>query len=561
MIASLSKSTSACNWAFTWAIALLMANHLAVAVLAQQPAKIENPTGDARARVVASSLDLSIWLDRQYDQIYGAQKPEIVDDATFLRRSHLDLVGAIPSVAYAREFMADTNSFKRKALIDALLEDNKGPTRNRDRTASNLARVWRHAIIPQGNGVNMAKQQFEPWLKSQFFQNVSYDRIAEKIVLAGATANVPPANVTPDQAQANQDDPDRGAAGFYQAVGAGPAESTTALTRVFLGVRMGCAQCHDHPFTEWKLKDFWGMAAFLGGNEKTEGGVRTVSITGERGGEFTGNFPWNGDASIPAGKTPRQVFASWMVSDANPQFAATAVNRVWQHLCGRGLYANVDDLDQAKPEERLLLDTLAGLFRDSKFNTRWLIAGICKSKFYERASSPDFAEDTPAEAPSADDPSAKVTTRPLKTLSPEQVFDSLEQALALPVTRADGSPRFNGLRDQLVQKWSEAVGAKPEQFRAGIPQALMLMNGKLTSDGADLAESRTLRAIVDAPFFGDKEKLETMFLATLTRKPNAEELKFLLEHLNSQENDEARRNSYSEIFWGLLNSPEFVLSQ
>lgn len=518
--------------------------------------QIEIPQGDDRARIVASSVDLALWLDRQYDAIFAkGDKPDTVDDSVFLRRAHLDMVGSVPSVAFAREFLADTNSFKRKALIDALLEDNKGPSRNRDRTASNLARVWRHAIIPQGAGANAAKQQFEPWLRKQFFENVSYDRIAEKIVLAGnrPAMQVPPVPNAPPPAS---DDPDQGAVGFYQAVGAAPAESTTALTRVFLGVRLGCAQCHDHPFTEWKKKDFWGMAAFVGGTEKADGNSRTVSIVGDRGEEFTGRFPWNGDATIPEGKTPRQVFASWMTSDQNPQFAATAVNRVWQHLCGRGLYANVDDLDQAKPQERALLDAIAGLFRDSKYNTRWLIAGICKSKFYERASSTEFAEEI-----SPEEVAAKITTRPLKTLSPEQVFDSLEQALALPVTRADGSPRFNGLRDQLVQKWSEAVGAKPEQFRAGIPQALMLMNGKLTSDGADLAESRTLRAIVDAPFFGDKEKLETMFMATLTRKPSDEELKFLLEHLDSQPNDEARRGSYSEIFWGLLNSPEFVLSQ
>ena len=151
--------------------------------------------------------------------------------------------------------------------------------------------------------------------------------------------------------------------------------------------------------------------------------------------------------------------------------------------------------------------------------------------------------------------------RPLKTLTPEQLFDSLEEALALPIGRVDNPPRFNGMRDAFVSRMDEAASESPEDFRAGIPQALMVMNGKLTADATSLEKSRTLRATVDAPFLDPSEKIETLYLAAFTRRPTERELEFLLKHVESQENEKARGRAYEEVFWGMLNSPEFVLSR
>ncbi len=110
--------------------------------------------------------------------------------------------------------------------------------------------------------------------------------------------------------------------------------------------------------------------------------------------------------------------------------------------------------------------------------------------------------------------------RPLKTLLPEQVFDSLEQALSLPVAKVDNGPRFNGEREQFVARMNEAAAESPADYKGGIPQALMLMNGKLTADATSLETSRTLRAVVEAPFLRQRRpKLETLYLAPLTRKP------------------------------------------
>jgi hypothetical protein len=329
----------------------------------------------------------------------------------------------------------------------------------------------------------------------------------------------------------------------------------SAYVRVFLGVRLNCAQCHDHPFTDWKRDDFWGIAAFFAGGLEKGAVARPAPKITPQGGEsisYTAKLLWSEQplAKVPADKSPRELLTEWMVAPENPNFAATAVNRVWQYLCGRGLAGSVDDLDRVSPEERRVLDELAQLFIASGHDIRWLMAGICKSRVYQQAlrSEPDMPGDGFAH-------------RPLKTLLPEQVFDSLEQALGLPIAKADNGPRYNGERQQFVTRMNESAADTPADYKGGIPQALMMMNGRLAVDATSLEKSRTLRAVVDAPFLQAEAKLETLYLAALTRKPTPEETKFLLHHIEQQTVEADRRQAYAEILWGLLNSPEFVLSR
>jgi hypothetical protein len=264
---------------------------------------------------------------------------------------------------------------------------------------------------------------------------------------------------------------------------------------------------------------------------------------------YSAKLLWTGEAlqELPAAKSSRQVLAEWMVSPENPNFAATAVNRIWQHLCGSGLGGPVDELDRATPAERRVLDDLARLLVAAGYDMRWLIAGICKSKVYQQTAAAETDTDS------------GVVRRPLKTLLPEQVFDSLEVALGLPIGKADNGPRFSGERQQFVARMNEAAPESPADYHAGIPQALMLMNGKLTADATSLDNSRTLRAVVDAPFLPAQGKIEALFLAVLSRRPRPAESSFLLEHIERQADGAASSQAYAEVMWGLLNSPEFVL--
>ena len=507
--------------------------------------------GESVARM--SSQELADWIDDRFASEYeeaGVEPAATVDDATFLRRVYLDLQGRIPSVAHTRDFLQDDGSFKRQNYVDQLLSDDARPDRFAKRSSENLARVWRRMMVPRSApGVAMASQ-IEPWLATQFATNTPYDELARKLMLASAAAPVTPAP-TPESAPPSN--PDLGAVVFEQALGATPDNLASGYVRMFLGVRLNCAQCHDHPFTDWKQEDFWGMAAFFSGDNAKQSEPRPAPVITPPDGSsvrYTAKLMWAADplAEIPADRSPREVLAEWMVSKDNPNFAATAVNRTWQYLCGRGLAGSVDELDRVSDEEREVLDELAQLFVASGYDLRWLIGGICKSKVYQQSISP-----TPESTDS-------FVHRPLKTLMPEQVFDSLEQALNLPIAKVDGGPRFNGEREQFVGRMEESAGDSPADYKGGIPQALMLMNGRLTADATSLDTSRTLRAVVEAPFLPTEAKLETLYLATLSRKPTDEERAFLLKHVSERASGE-QRQALAEIMWGLLNSPEFVLSR
>jgi hypothetical protein len=504
-----------------------------------------------------TTQELADWIDRRFEQEYkekGLQSADLVDDDTFLRRAFLDLQGRIPTVAQARDFSADAGSFKRQDVVDRLLNDTKQPDRFAQRSADHLARVWRRMMIPASSPGAAMGGNLDPWLARQFANNTPYDQIARKLLLVQ-----PPQPILgplpPTTAPMQPADPDAAAAFFQQAIGQTPDALASAYVRVFLGVRINCAQCHDHPLADWKKSDFWGVAAmFTGGPSPKDmpGAAPTIKPQDEEV-QYVAKLLWQKDPlkEIPAEKSPREVLADWLVSPENPNFAATAVNRVWQYLCGRGLSGPVDELDLIDSQgERKVLDELAELFKASGHDLRWLITGICKSKVYQQQV---------VRAAGAEE--AGFVHRPLKTLLPEQVFDSLEQALGLPIARADNGPRFNGERDQFVARMNESASDLPADFKGGIPQALMLMNGKLTADATSLDTSRTLRAVVEAPFFTPEQKLEVLYLAALTRKPRPEESEFLMQLVKDQKTEAEQKAAYSQILWGLLNNPEFVLSR
>ncbi len=508
--------------------------------------------------------ELTAWIDQRFEQQYELIRqrvPEVVDDATFLRRIYLDLAGRIPVVSEVRDFTSDRQPNKRLRVINQLLDDA--------RFSSHTARVWRRILLPPNATANANfAVSLDRWLEDQFSRNASYDEIARRLVTAGgAETEVPAAeDEPPDQQPANLDEsPPSSPIAYLQNTGGQPANMASSVSRVFLGIRLECAQCHDHPFTTWRQRDFWGVAAFFSGarltNQRVLGRLnaeqqtpvvdsRSTSITDESGTAYQAALLWMGDEvdiELPPDEVPRQYFARWMTSADNPHFAATAVNRIWQHLCGSGLTDSVDDLDQASDAEReLILDDLAEKFAAGGFDVKGLVRAICASRFYQRPSESIVVE-------------SAVDARPLKVLTPEQLFDSLEVALALPISRIDQGPRYNGQRDALVSRMEEALGERPDDFRSGIPQALALMNGQITANATDLKTSRTLRAVVDAPFFDLSEKVDTLFLTTLSRPPHQPEREKFVSYIKSKGSDQEKAEAYSEIMWALINSPEFVL--
>lgn len=471
----------------------------------------------SQSRADSRGDELAKWINDRGVRVWG-EPPEQCDDHTFARRIYLDTVGRVPSVSELRDF-EELGPSRRNLLIEQLVySEGERADIYRRLSARQFARHWAQVLIPPGTTTVGSTDSLQTFLAEQYRSGVSYDELISEFIRVPATGN------------------------YYQLVGSLPENYAGHLSRVALGVRIECAMCHDHPFSDWKQTDFWGLAAFygpFGGSQITnEGTTYPVKL-------LLDDMPLSGEPS-----SFRVKLAGWLASEENDYFAATGANRFWQQLVGRGLYADVENLDQASNEERLFVDQLGQRFADVEFDMQTLTSAICKSNWYQaKASSRDTETDTGQ------------FVRSLKAVSPDQVFDSLEQALLLPVSRlASDSPRWTGGREQLVVRLSETIGSNPEDFASGIPQALMMMNGQLTNDAIDPERSRLLRAVMDAPFLPDADRLETLYLAVLTRKPTAAETTALRKYLDAQATDSVdRRKAYGEILWALLNSPEFVL--
>lgn len=462
--------------------------------------------------------DLAAWIDAKLDASWrakGVQPREVASDDVFLRRAYLELTGTIPSVAEARDFLESASATKREQLVRNLLVDK--------RYAEHTGRLWARTLAPAGN----TREPLETWLRDEFRKNTPFDQVARAMITATAEG-MPGPRAMPAGA---------GPASFSAAVGFAPERVAEAVGRGLLGVRLGCAQCHNHPFAPWTQEDFWGLAAFF-----APGGTRIVPA--ESGKEYAAKF-LDGPAPKFDGKAPRAVLADWVVTPENRYFAANVVNRVWQDLCGTGLVSKVDDLDTLAAEERReILDELASKFAASGYNLRWLIEGICLSKAYQRTSSAN--------------PAAGSAQRPVRILSPDQLFATLDQSLGLKKGRGF-SPRYTPEGQTLRAQLEAARGTSPTDFRGGIPQALLLMNGSIVTAATTLEESMTLRAVIDAPFLKDTDKLDALFLATYSRLPRAEEKERLMKVVRAKDDPKAQQQAYANIFWALLNSPEFVL--
>src|SRR5262245_19085768 len=197
-----------------------------------------NPTESPKESPKESPAELAAWIDAKLEASWrakGLPVRDMVSDEVFLRRAYLELTGTIPSVAEARDFLESTSTSKREQLIRTLLEDKRFP--------EHMARQWARTFAPAGN----TRGPLEAWLQAEFRKNTSFDRVTRSLLTATGNPTT------------------TGPAAFYFAVGNTPEQVTEAVGRGLLGVRLGCAQCHAHPFAPWTQEDFWGLAAFFAG--------------------------------------------------------------------------------------------------------------------------------------------------------------------------------------------------------------------------------------------------------------------------------------------------------
>lgn len=499
-------------------------------------------TSVAKAGEPVDPLTMSQRIDQMLAdrwQASGVRPAPVSGDAEFHRRLHLDLAGRIPSVAETRAFLSDNDPNRRQRLIESLLASPRHATR--------MATVWSGFLLPEGSqNIRYApfQTQFRTWLRQQFADNLPYDVTVRELITASGQANLP------------------GPVYYYTALEAKPEQLAASTSRAFLGVQIQCAECHDHPFDHWKQADFWSYAAFFARIGPTTNNRFVGQIADRDEGEV--KHPTTGAAVPPrflngdllmedSARTRRQALADWMTAPANPYFARSTANRVWGMMFGRGLVDPVDDLgDHNRASHPELLDELAAYFVRVDFDLRKLLQTIALTQAYQLSSV------TEGDAAVAPELFARLPVRPL---SAEQLYDSLELATmrrsaATPVA-AFGVAANQG-RQAFLNKF-QAPTAGAAEYQAGIPQALTLMNGQLVADATDLEKSDLLGAL-SAPFFHDEQRVETLFLATLSRYPTAAEKLQFVNYATRSSDPKQRRAALSDILWALLNSAEFAMN-
>lgn len=486
---------------------------------------------------------------------------DLCSDSVFLRRVYLDLLGILPTVAEARAFLADARPDKRARLVDAVLQ--------RPEFADWWALKWSDLLRNEEKTLDRkGVLAFHHWLRQSIQHGQPLNDMARDLVAArGSTYSEPAAN-------------------FYRAL-RDPQVRAEAVAQVFLGVRLQCARCHNHPFDHWTQTDYHSLAAFFArvryriveNNRKDR--LDSHEFDGEqivwmdRLGEVT--HPRTGEPLPPrfpagglAGDGDRlQQLADWVARPDNPYFARTQANRIWLHLMGRGLVEPNDDFRASNPAVNApLLEALAADLVAHRLDLRHLIRTIVQSRTYQLASTPN---DTNR------DDETNFSHALIRPLPAEPLLDGLSQVLEVPVAfhgyplglRAGQLAGVRAFRDRdlpptVGERFLKAFG-KPDRLLScecersddtTLTRAFQLITGELINEMLTDPHNRLQRLL--AADQANEQIVEQFYLAALGRPPTEAEQRAVVGLLNRTSD---RRAAVEDFVWGLVNSKQFLLRQ
>ena len=500
--------------------------------------------------------DLADQIDRRIAAKWdsdGVTPAELAEDAEFLRRVSLHVAGSIPPVADVRKFLQGESPDQRRLLVDQLLESPHYIT--------HFSHFWTRVMMPESatdlQGLAL-RPGFESWLRQHLANNTHYNALVYEIMTTplagdrGMNATLQNANTLSPIA-------------FFTTKQIKPENLAAATSRMFLGIRIECAQCHHHPYDAWKQEQFWGYAAFFAGIERT---TRNEDFIGEVKEVFDRR-----ELTIPEQETvvqatyldgtqpqwrskvsSRRTLADWMTARQNPYFARSAVNRIWGHFFGVGIVEPIDDFGGANvPSHPELLEELAADFAAHDFDLKYLIRAITTSKTYQRSSRQTHRSQTEPQ---------HFSRMAVQGLTGEQLFDSIAVAVGHLESFQQQQPfQFNqtGPRAEFLELFAPDNNS-PTERQTSILQALALMNGSFTASATSLEQSVTLTAIAEFPRMKTPDRIEALFLAALTRKPTAAEQARLTKYIDSGGPSKNSKQALADLFWALLNSSEFLFN-
>ncbi len=472
----------------------------------------------------------------------GIAPSPVCSDAEFLRRATLDTLGTLPTPEEIKSFLADTAPDKRDTLVDRLLE--------RPEYADYWAFIWADLLRVKRSGDEMKSGTFafSGWLKNAFAQNMPYDKFAGAILTAqGESAENPPIN-------------------WYRHVRNTVAQVNDS-SQLFLGTRISCANCHNHPYERITQDDYWGFGAFfsrialknqVGGDlavfVKKDGTTRQPRTNQELKPKALGGAEYE----YVHGQDPRQKLAEWLSEPNNPFFGKAIANRVWAHFMGVGLVEAVDDMRVTNPPSNPeLLEALSRDLVDHQFNLKHLMATILKSRAYGLSSVPTEQNKTDRQN------YARYTP---KRLSAETLLDSLNS-----VTGA--SEKFSGLPlgtkavelpDQSIPNYflnvfgrsmRESACECERSYAPNLSQILHLMNSPEVQDKVANDKGRLAQMI--KANLSNEEILTEFYLRAFGRNPTPEELKDATALLANNTN---RKAGLEDFAWMFLNAKEFLFN-
>lgn len=476
----------------------------------------------------------------------GIPPSGLCDDYTFIRRVSVDLTGRLPEENAIHKFVADTNPNKRDALVD-LLVDSQG-------YGEYFANKWSAVLRNKrrnGNDIPYT-YRFHSWIRQALQDNMPYDQFVRGVLTAtGDVESYPPA-------------------AWYREVNTS-SQQMEDTAQLFLGMRLGCAKCHHHPFERWSQQDYYQFEAFFSQvglkvshfnpqtnmpdmvyikeqvpqaiNPRTKQPVKPAGL---------------GGATIEgsAYEDVRHQMVDWMAAPENPFFAKALVNRYWKHFFGRGIVDPEDDLRVTNPPSNpQLLDSLSQHFVEHRFDLKDLVRTICKSSTYQLSSSPSEMNSKDVQNFSSFYP---------RRMNAEVLFDAINHVVGLPAnfggvpaeTTAVQLPD-NGFNNYFLQVFgkpeSESACECERSPEANLAQSLHLLNSSDVQNRLQNGQGFAATLVNDKERT-EEDKAQSLYLRVFARLPTAEEIQLIQSHLASLEN---KQQAWEDILWAAINAKEF----
>lgn len=487
----------------------------------------------------------------------GVEPSPVADDAEWMRRVYLDIVGHIPEAEAVEKFLADRDKSKRSKLVDRLLDD-PGYVRN-------WTTIWTNLCIGQQTPRRVSRDGMKKFFREAFGRNRGWNEVVFDLVSAEGHFEE---NGAVNYLLAQMQDQDDG------------VQMTAKTARLFLGMQVQCTQCHDHPFNEWKQDQFWKFNSFFRQTAKVDHqrydskAGRMVDDYSEivwrdydgpvyfetRKGLMQVAYPIYFGAEIDAGPATerRKELAKLMTGGDKPQIALAMVNRMWCHFFGYGFTRPIDDIGPHNPPTHpALMDRLAEEFVNAGYDLKQLMRWIANSEAYQLTSrmGKKNSQDNPAvgEIPLF----SRVYVKPLTA---EQLYDSLIIATNAHKSGRSGWEQSEKQRQewlqQFVRTFGNDEGEEASSFDGSIPQALMMMNGDLVRDAVSFKSGSQLGEIL-AGKGNEVQKVQKIYLTALSRLPTKPELNAVQKFFRASREP---MTVYSDLFWALLNSNEFIFN-